>query len=320
MSDVVTIPMKEFRFDLEARDPVSLPEYAGSTLRGAFGHAFRERACLFPGQSCRTCVLAQTCACSYVFETPTPPGFALANAGGSHVPHPFVLGPPWEGAMDLPPGAPFSFRMALVGKGIDYFPYFVLAVEEMGRRGLGRGRGRFRLAEVWDVRPEGSRSVWRGGTLRPEASADPLVWRSDDFRHPDPGELVLQFVTPLRLSGRGGLDADLDFPAFLRALLRRVKLLAACHCGNGADWDYRPLLAHGDAVQTLERDCRPLGWLRWSERQGRKMLLDGVTGFLRIAGDLKPLLPFLAIGQVIHAGKATAFGFGRYQLNPDFTR
>lgn len=320
MTPPVFLTLKEYRFTLVAREPVALPEYCGSTLRGAFGNAFRASACVFPGKACSACLLRETCAYSWVFETPMPAGVDLPGVGGSNLPHPFILCPPWDGPAEIGPGKPFSFQVVLVGKGIGYLPYFILAVEKMGSRGLGVGRGRFQLRAVWDVLPEGSRIVWRRGALARDATDAPLMWNPDEGRHRAPDELVAQFVTPVRLTAQGGLDTDLDFQAFLRSLLRRIKLLAAFHCANGARWDYRPVLEEAADVRTVERDCRPRGWLRWSQRQGRKLLLDGVTGYLRLSGVPDTLLPFLEIGQVIHVGKATAFGFGRYQLNPDFTR
>ena len=36
-----TLSLARYRVTLEALEPLALPEYLGSTLRGAFGHAFR---------------------------------------------------------------------------------------------------------------------------------------------------------------------------------------------------------------------------------------------------------------------------------------
>ena len=48
---------------LRARDPIRLPPYAGSTLRGAFGHAFRRVAC--PFRQCPPCLVPASCPYTY---------------------------------------------------------------------------------------------------------------------------------------------------------------------------------------------------------------------------------------------------------------
>lgn len=38
-----TITVGRFELTVEAKDPIILPPYKGSTLRGGFGNAFRKR-------------------------------------------------------------------------------------------------------------------------------------------------------------------------------------------------------------------------------------------------------------------------------------
>ena len=42
----VTLPMVRYRIAFEVTEPVHLPEYSGSTIRGAFGGALRRVACM----------------------------------------------------------------------------------------------------------------------------------------------------------------------------------------------------------------------------------------------------------------------------------
>jgi hypothetical protein len=44
------------------------------------------------------------------------------------------------------------------------------------------------------------------------------------------------------------------------------------------------------------------------------MILGGVVGDWRLAGDLAELLPWLWLGQWLHAGKETTMGMGMYAL------
>lgn len=309
----ISLSLNRFRFLLQTVEPLSLPEFLGSTLRGGFGHALKRRVCLFEHGRCGRCLLRFTCAYSYVFETPLPLGDTPAGHGGSHAPHPFVLCPSLEGTGELDVGDEFAFHFVLVGRAMEYLPYFIMAVEEMGCQGLGRGRGRFRLIEVAEVISGMDLPIYRDTPLDGLFDLRPLIWSTEESIRSEPGEVVIRFLTSFRLHAEGRPVEQLNFQVFFTALLRRIKLLAHYHCG-GADWDYRPLLTLANGVQTVATDFRPQGWLRWSERQYRKTRLEGLTGYLHVVGDLMPLLPFLDIGQVIHVGKATVFGFGRYKM------
>ena len=63
----------------------------------------------------------------------------------SYYPHPFVIDAPLETTREYRPGEDLSFNLILIGKGGNYFPYFILAFEELGRIGIGQGKGKFKL-------------------------------------------------------------------------------------------------------------------------------------------------------------------------------
>jgi hypothetical protein len=135
------------RFTLRALESIELPPFSGSTFRGAFGAEFRRIACLPQCNDPATCTIAGHCAYARIFEArPNKEGYTPAGEGG--LPRPFVIHPPPGGGQIVKPGAPFVFHMALVGWAADYVPYFILTWRELGRIGIGRGRGEFRLESV----------------------------------------------------------------------------------------------------------------------------------------------------------------------------
>src|SRR5260370_32607242 len=82
-----------YRIALRAVEPVTLPAYKGSTLRGAFACAFKRLVCVRPDLTrCDPCPLLHDCAYPYVFETRPPP--ASPGTGFPQYPRPFVLDPP----------------------------------------------------------------------------------------------------------------------------------------------------------------------------------------------------------------------------------
>jgi len=53
-------------------------------------------------------------------------------------------------------------------------------------------------------------------------------------------------------------------------------------------------------------------WERYSSRQETRMRLGGLVGEVEFEGELAEFLPYLFLGELIHLGKGTSFGLGRY--------
>ena len=139
-----------FRVEFCAVEPVRLPLYKGSTLRGAFGHSFRAVACSNRHLGCQDCGQKYECAYSYVFETPPPPTAKILKKY-PHAPHPFIIDPPLDRKDDFLAGDNISYHLILIGEAIKYLPVFILTFERMGERGLGVQRGRFELRKVFCI-------------------------------------------------------------------------------------------------------------------------------------------------------------------------
>ena len=56
-------------------------------------------------------------------------------------------------------------------------------------------------------------------------------------------------------------------------------------------------------------------WTRYSTRQRAAMRMGGLVGRVELEGRaLAPFWPWLQAGELVHAGKATSMGLGRYSL------
>lgn len=139
-----------FRLRLVVRQPMVLPPYKGSVLRGGFGSAFRRIACAQPVKDCGRCLLRGACAYAYVFET-SPPIDSEALRNLKDVPRPFVIEPPEDNKTTYEPGDEMEFGLILIGRGVSYLPYFLVAFRELGRAGIGPQRAGFELTEARQV-------------------------------------------------------------------------------------------------------------------------------------------------------------------------
>jgi len=329
------IDYKTFTFTLEAKDIILLPSFKGSTLRGGFGNAFRRVVCALRKEDCSDCILKEKCVYSYVFETP-PPSDTKIMTKYTNAPHPFVIEPPLESTRVYTTGEEIRFNLILIGKAIDYLPYFVYTFDELGKMGIGKDRGKYLLNKV-SVRPSCSPPL-RGGdegageliydfktkTLK---SFKPSVLNLE-FARLNPGEaaplaslnpeseiLNLSFITPTRLMYDSHFVFDLEFHILIRQLLRRVSLLGYFHCGvDPAEIDFQGIIRKAEDVQVKKRAFRWYDWERYSARQDTRMKMGGFVGDVTFEGDIAPFMPLIKAGEVLHVGKGTGFGLGKYEI------
>ena len=306
LDELRKIRYARFRLDLTAIDRLRLPPYKGSTFRGAFGHTFKRLVCVKRDLDCATCLICDRCVYYYVFETPFS-GEGDAR-GYAFAPHPFVVEPPEETREIYEPGDELRVGLVLVGRALDYLPYFIYAFEEMGRRGMGVERGKAALQRVL----AGGQCIYQTdtGQLAPDYPV---------CAGPPDGEAVgtrlrLRLHTPIRLKAAGRYTSRLDFALLVRALLRRTSDLARFHCGAELDLDYRPWIERAAEVSAVATTLRWHDWERYSQRQEQKMKLGGLVGEVEFAGEWAPFLPLLRLGADLHVGKGTGFGLGRYEI------
>ena len=90
--ELSTFPLARYRFDWRVTRPVRMPEYAGSMLRGAFGHALRQLACMTKQKECDGCPLIANCPYIGIFAPVPPAAHTLQKF--SQIPVPYVIEPP----------------------------------------------------------------------------------------------------------------------------------------------------------------------------------------------------------------------------------
>jgi len=300
-----------YRVSLKALEALDLPAYLGSTLRGAFGHAFRRIACLAPDGG--PCPAPLDCRYHLLFETAPPPD-AVALRNLDDVPRPFVIAPAGASRRSYEAGSEVAFDLTLIGRAQDFFPHFVVTLREL--RSLGRGRHPVALRRIDTIAPPGGRST------RVYSDEDNLV-RSHDATvslanctslPPSGGRFTLRFMMYTRLKHEGGWVQRPDFHVVFRRLLGRLSSLAIFHCGARLEVDFVGLIEKAKAIALVDDRTRWEDWTRYSSRQDRHMILGGLVGEATYEGPLDGLWPFLVFGQWTHVGKNATFGLGRYEI------
>ena len=300
---------KRFRFSLKVTTLTVLPPYKGSVFRGAFGNAFRRMVCAAPKEDCPTCLLRSQCLYVALFEPPPPPGCPDADKF-SHAPPPYVLNPPLTNRQAFHPEETLDFELVLMGRAIEALPYFIYTFMEVGKKGLGREKGKYALIGVDLVRNGTPTQIFDAHTQT--LTAYPA--KTDTFAHPEDDRanaLCLHVLTPLRLKEKGDLVTRLTFPLFFERLAQRLTMLAAFYGSNGHQPDLSPLVAKGKEIQVTSDTLYWYDWERYSGRQKSAMKLGGLRGRIRFAGELGPFMPYVRLGEQVNVGQGTSFGLGR---------
>lgn len=258
-----------------------------------------------------------SCAYPAIFETPPVP--TQFEQKFSQLPNPYVIEPP-AGPLVLRAGEPLVFHMVLAGSATQrQTPLIISAWQRALRLGLGQARVTGHLQAVTAVHALGQRVPIFPPVVGADPAPVPLLDLAGLIRtgNPEPAGLELRFHSPLRLQHESKpLRPDQLTPrVFMSHLLRRITLMLDVHMDiRPAPFDVRSLLSLADQ---LAHDSRQLKWhdlRRYSARQGQELPQGGVQGSWIWRGPLAPLLPWLLLGQWLHAGKGATAGLGGYAV------
>lgn len=304
------LPLARYRFQFTVTRPIHLPDWSGSLLRGAFGHALRRLACMTRAKDCAGCPLQNTCPYPAIFA---PPAVDHKIQRFSQPPAPYLIEPENWGARLLTAGDTLQFDMVLLGRALRELPLITLAWQQAAQRGLGPGDGTAELSTIQHLAHDGSTTpIFTANTNRliehdTSAPETPQTEAQD--------AITLHLESPLRLqeNGRALPPSRLGAQQLLMAAVRRASLMSEFH-GNGApNWDFKLLTQQAAAVNS-EKDLKWQDWTRRSSRQQQTMQLGGVMGTWTLRGNIQPFLAALHLGQWLHVGKETVFGLGKYHL------
>jgi CRISPR-associated endoribonuclease Cas6 len=252
---------------------------------------------------------------SYIFETPLPQNLLEKSKFKlKRPPHPYVFEPPFLSQIEYVPGEEFIFNLILIGHGIEYLPYFIFIFEELGKRGIGKSRGKYELMRVDNE--EGER-IYESGKLSANFKINSLQDIIDECNFAGKGDhkqIKINFLSPIRIILGGELTTKLDFNLFITNLLRRISWLSIVHCDEELQFNHKYFISYTDDVTTKEINIKWYDWERYSSRQDTRMKLGGFMGNITFEGDLEEFLPFIKLGEYIHIGKQTSFGLGKYEI------
>jgi hypothetical protein len=312
-------------FEIEFLSDVVLPTYKGSTLHGGLGRAFRKLYCTC-AEPLRTPDEndseeqsihheAEACPYHFIFETRINDNVFKFLRNVPSVPHPYLLEPPLDEKKEYMAGERLAFTLRIFGSATGYAVNMIEAVALFGRLGVTRASVHFRIVRVTSIGAGRKQNViYDGASNTYLAIPKPYRWKPRE-ESPLSHELMIRFLSPTRLVKSEHLQENVDFLIILTSLIRRLAALAYYAEGlKNAVKLTEGVNISANNVRLIKQDIDWKAWRRYSNRQSTAMLLGGVVGELTFGNVTEDLLLLLEFGKLLHLGKQTTFGLGKYEI------
>lgn len=292
------------RLTFEPESGVHLPAFPGAIWRSAFGARLRKDACITGADRCDGCPVRHRCAYGAVFEpAPTAQAQGLSR-NFRDLPRPYVISPSHRGGF-YGPGQRLSLDLILTEPAFGHLKAAERAFSRLHIHGTP-----MRVVEAQTRSPQAS-----DGSPE-DASIGSNGYKIGIPAVPETVRVVLEHPLRLRRDNRNVGTETFRADTFFSALLRRISSLHDAANPEPMDVNYRQLLHH--AREHIHVDNKRLSWVdgeRRSSRQACNVPIGGLVGSFTLTGDLKPLWPWLWVGQWTHVGKGAVMGLGRYRLD-----
>lgn len=311
LNEVITgrqYDIARYRLSFKVLQSIYFSDYAGSAIRGAFGHSLRRVCCMTHQRECTGCPLVSTCPYKVIFEPPVPEGELLQNF--SRIPVSYLIEAPIDSAGEHLPGSVFYFDLVLIGKAIDNLALIMFAMIKAFAKDIGHGKAEFFSLDL--ISQDGScQCIY-------DSKCNEIMEHNTSIQltqHSPSESVTLNFLTPLRIQDNGRVvpPDELTARKLLITLIRRIDLILKFHCKTNLEIPFSEVNTSLDSV-TFTHQLKFKNWSRYSNRQHQKMNLGGYVGEVKLNNLPDYMLSFLQIGQYLHVGKNAVFGLGRYEL------
>jgi len=305
-NDIFNIRYVKLHFFLELTEDCILPKFKPSALRGGIGEMLLRANCI-RDRNCANCDFVKECIVRRTMYSQFEIQPEFVTEGDSIG---YVLECE-DYRREYYVGDILGLCLILFGKSIVYLSQYLQAVDALGKSGLGKDLAHFRIVGITNTRGEDILDGYNVNmcNYKVEKIATYIDYRLKQL-DTKAGSTTLCFSSPLTQKYRGEILTAFDPEAIIRSIQRRVYLM---DCFEGIDGEsaYRAELP---VPEILSQDVTERKNIRYSSRKDQKMPLRGISGKLSVGNISEKCWPYLAAGEVLHIGKNTSFGYGRYRI------
>lgn len=309
LSDILQIRYIKLHFTIVLLTDTILPVDKVSALRGGMGEMLLRANCV-RDRDCKNCDFESECIVRRTMYSKYEivPRFVTTNDSVGYI----LECENYD--EEFYEGDTLQFQLILFGRTIVYFNQYMQAFYALGIEGIGKEHAQYRIKSVTNTQNE---SLFDNSAVYMKNYNVQTLDAYVKYRMNEMNSLNCQnrlvFHTPVTLKYQGKFLETYDMEAIWNAILRRIYML---ECFEGLTFTVYDVEELKDITlpDIVEQKIRSISVQRYSSTQDRKMLLTGIKGIIQV--DLIPdqILPYFIAGELIHIGKNTSFGFGRYRV------
>lgn len=304
--EVLNVRYIKLRFTLSMLEECLLPVNKASAIRGGMGEMLLRANCI-RNRECEICDFDEECIVQRTMYSKfnNKPEFITTGESVGYVIECENYQERFE-AGDL-----LKFNLILFGKTIVYFSQYMQALFALGQSGLGSDFAKFMIVEVRNTRKQ---SILDGTNIymkyyKVETLQDYVDYRKAQMEGRERKHSI-SFHTPLTQKYHGNFLQEFHMEAIVKSIQRRVYML---NCFEGYDVE-EFYYEQFHVPEIVWQEARIIKVKRYSSRQDSAMYLRGIKGKIQLKELPEDILDILLVGELLHIGKNTSFGFGRYTI------
>ncbi len=300
----------KLHFTIEFTEDSTLPVFKISALRGGMGEMLL-RSCCIRNRECEDCDFESECLVRRIMysKMEIQPSFMTSGDSAGYV----IECEDYRSNVGA--GDTLKFNLLLFGKTIVYFSQILSAFYSLGMNGLGKEMSRFRIVEV--TNSKGEPILDKANVLMQNLEvlkvSDYIAFRKTKLSE-ESDKRRIAFKTPLSLKYRGNMLTEFIPQAIVESVCRRIYMLD-CLEGIESDIHEKEYIDSLMIPNVLSEEHKEVSVRRYSNHKENAMYLKGIEGEIELDQISPELLDILLAGELIHIGKNTSFGFGRYRIS-----
>jgi len=295
----------KLHFTLQMTEDTVMPRYKASAIRGGMGEMLLRANCV-RDRNCDSCDFESECIVRRTMYSRMEIQPKFMSSGDS-VGYVTECEDYREKFME---GDEFKFNLLLFGRTIVYFSQYLNALYALGMNGIGKEHSRFQIVSVKNTMNKDllidndiKMAEYKIGTI-----SDYVAYRRRQVGS-DPLSGEIRFRTPLTLKYRGEEIKEFNVEPVYEAAKRRIYML---DCFEGIKSDVMSQKAN--LPEVVSEEHHRVSVRRYSNHQQSAMMLHGIQGSMTLENIPDEMLDVLLAGELMHIGKNTSFGFGRYRI------